>query len=202
MINMAALFGALLVLAFYPGVSSLTVAARSAAFGVKHGVMITLGIVTGDLLFIFITISGLSYITQSLSFVFLFIKYLGGAYLIWLGIGLWTSTTLTTVSNEVTEASISSSYLSGFFITLADVKAIFFYLVFFPAYIDLTTLTFVQTSILIAVSISAVILAKLSYVFIAYRTRLFLTSPGALKRINFIMGSIIAGTGLYLILKP
>ncbi|MCP4078025.1 MAG: hypothetical protein GY744_17785 [Gammaproteobacteria bacterium] len=47
--NMTALFGAMLILAFYPGVSSLTVATRSAASGFKHGLVATPGILSADL---------------------------------------------------------------------------------------------------------------------------------------------------------
>ncbi len=199
--NMTALFGAMLMLALYPGVSSLAVASRSAAYGFRQGLMTTLGIVSVDLIFIFVAISGLSLITESMSFVFLLIKYLGGTYLIWLGVQLWRSTEKIAPSDKLSKTSLFTSFLNGFLITLADVKAIFFYLVFFPAYIDLTSLSFLQTSILLIISISAVALAKLCYAFMADQTRVFFNKPGTLKRINIIVGAIMAITGLFLILK-
>ena len=199
--TMTALFGAMLILAFYPGVSSLTVAARSAAFGFKHGLMTTLGILSGDLFFIFIAISGLAFIAETMNTLFLIIKYLGGAYLIWLGIKLWISTKQISSTEKITETSILSSFMSGLLITLSDVKAIFFYLVFFPAYIDLTTLSAVQIGILVSVSITAVALAKLSYALLAHRARVVLNKPSTLKSINIVVGCIMVGTGLYLITK-
>ncbi|MBT3204760.1 MAG: LysE family translocator [Gammaproteobacteria bacterium] len=199
--NMTALFGAMLILAFYPGVSSLAVAARSAAFGFKQGIVTTLGILSGDLLFIFIAISGLSYITESIGILFILIKYLGGAYLIWLGLGHWRKTAFITNPEKLNETSMLSSFMNGFLITLADVKAIFFYLVFFPAYIDLTSLTFIQTGILVLISISAVTVAKVSYALMTHRARTVLNKPGTLKGINIVVGCIMVGTGIYLILK-
>ncbi len=134
--------------------------------------------------------------------LFLFIKYLGGAYLVWPGIRIWISTRKTSDAEQITGTSILSSFMSGLLITLADVKAIFFYLVFFSAYIDLTTLSAIQTDILVSVSIAAVAMAKLSYALLAHRARAILNSPGTLKRINIVVGCIIVGTGLYLITKP
>ncbi len=91
--------------------------------------------------------------------------------------------------------------MNGLLITLADVKAIIFYLVFFPAYIDLTTLSFLQMGFLIFISISAVALAKVSYAIMAQRARTVLNQPGTLKGINIVVGCIMVGTGTYLILK-
>ena len=72
---------------------------------------------------------------------------------------------------------------------------------FFPAYIDLATLSVVQIGILVSVSIAAVALAKLSYALLAHRARVVLNNPATLKNINIVVGCIMVGTGLYLITK-
>ena len=87
--NIASLFRTMIVLASVPSVSTLTVSARSAASGFKHGIFITLGIVVGDNLYIILAIYGLPFLAEPSLLVWL--KYFGGAYLIWLGINLWRS---------------------------------------------------------------------------------------------------------------
>jgi threonine/homoserine/homoserine lactone efflux protein len=135
------LLGALIVLAIIPSVSVLAVTARSAAFGFTHGVLTALGIVAADILFILIAVYGLALVAELMGAQFKLVQYLGGAYLIWLGISLWRADTKARQSDEVKQSSHSSSFLTGFLITLGDQKAILFYLGFFPAFVDLSRMT-------------------------------------------------------------
>ena len=63
---------------------------------------------------------------------FSIVKYIGGAYLIWIGYSLLTSTHKTTITiKEANSAgNLSTSFLASFFLTLGDVKAILFMLVY------------------------------------------------------------------------
>lgn len=87
--TLAALAGVMLVAAAIPSVSVLAVSARSAAHGIAHGLAVSLGIVLGDVLFILVAIYGLALLAAALGEHFAWIHYLGGIYLIWLGLGLW-----------------------------------------------------------------------------------------------------------------
>ena len=77
--SIIALFGSMIVLAFIPSVSVLVVSARSAANGFTHGVFTTIGIVTGDIIFIILAIYGLSVLAEFMGSRFSLIKYPGGA---------------------------------------------------------------------------------------------------------------------------
>ena len=74
--------------ALVPGVSVLVVSARSATLGFFHGVLATLGIIVGDILFVLIALFGLSLLADIMGSHFDLIRYLAGLYLIWLGITL------------------------------------------------------------------------------------------------------------------
>ncbi len=89
--NSFALFGAIFALAIIPDASVFAVVARSIASGFTHGIIVTIDILIRDLVFIILTIFGLEAIAESMKGLFLFIKYLGGTYLIGLGIQLWRS---------------------------------------------------------------------------------------------------------------
>lgn len=82
-----ALFSAMVILAGIPSVSVLAVIIRSATFGFVHGVLTSLGIVAGDIIFIMVAIGGLSLLARLMGNLFVLIKYLGGVYLIFLGFG-------------------------------------------------------------------------------------------------------------------
>ncbi len=197
--SMVALFGAMVVLAFIPGVSAITVSARSAASGFNHGVFTTIGIVVGDIIFILLAIFGLSVLAETMDNLFVLVKYLGGAYLIWLGIALWRSRLNTAEADKTITASLMSSFLAGLFITLGDQKAILFYLVFFPAFLDLSRMSYFDVSIIIIIAAVAIVCAKLSYAYMAVRASLLLKNSSAMKKINIAAGSVMIGTGIFLV---
>ncbi|HEY9710372.1 MAG TPA: LysE family translocator [Oculatellaceae cyanobacterium] len=198
--TIVALFSAMVVLASIPSVSVLAVSTRSATSGFIHGVFTTLGIVVGDIIFIIIAIWGLSLLAETMGSLFVLIKYLGGAYLILLGIGLCRSKSQNLETVEVIETSLLSSFLTGLFITLGDQKATLFYLGFFPAFLDLSKVSYFDTSIIIAITIVAVGGVKLGYAFMADKARLLISSK-IRKGLNIAAGCVMIAVGVFLITK-
>ncbi|MEQ8975781.1 MAG: LysE family translocator [Coleofasciculus sp. C1-SOL-03] len=199
--TIVALFSTMVVLASIPSVSVLTVSTRSATSGFIHGVFTTLGIVVGDIIFILIAIWGLSLLAAKMGGLFFLIKYLGGAYLIGLGIGLCRANVNKVETAAVIESSWLSSFIAGLSITLADQKATLFYLGFFPAFIDLSQISYLDTIIIIAITTVAVGGVKLGYAFMADKARLLINSRTR-KGINMIAGCIMIGVGVFLMIKP
>lgn len=198
--SIVALFGGMAVLAFIPSVSVLTVSARSAVYGFIHGVFTTIGIVVGDIIFIALAIFGLSVIAQTMGSLFVLVKYLGGAYLIWLGIRLWKSKSKAVQAEGMIKPSLLSSFLTGLLITLADQKAILFYLGFFPAFLDLSAISYLDASIIILIAIVAVGGVKLCYAYMADRACL-LISFKTYQGINITAGIVMIAVGLFVMLK-
>jgi threonine/homoserine/homoserine lactone efflux protein len=191
----------MIVLALVPSVSVLAVTARAAAFGFSHGLFTTLGIVVADILFILIAVYGLALIAELMGDQFRIIQYIGAAYLIWLGISLWRSEARAHKTEELRQSSPLSSFLAGLLITLADQKAILFYLGFFPAFIDLSTMTPADTLIIIVIATLGVGGPKLVYAFLADRASALLQNSRALRGLNILAACIMIAVGLALLLK-
>jgi threonine/homoserine/homoserine lactone efflux protein len=199
--NIAALAGIMVLGALVPSVSVLAVSARSATLGFAHGVLTSVGIVVGDIVFILIAIYGLSVLADLMGNYFALIKYLGGAYLIWLGTALWRSKPKADGVEESSKTSMPSSFLTGLLITLADQKAILFYLGFFPAFIDSSALSLADTGIILVIATVAVGGPKLLYAFMAERAGLILRNTKATRAINIAAGSVMVGVGVFLVAK-
>ena len=199
--TITALFSFMIIGAFIPSVSTLAVVARSAAFGFAHGIFTSLGIVVGDMVFILIAIYGLSILADLMGDHFYLIQYLGGAYLIWLGVLLWRTKTKTDTPEAGNSASIASSFMTGLLITLGDQKAILFYLGFFPAFIHLTTFTVADTGIILLVTLVGVGTPKLVYAFMANKASQMLKDTRATHALNMLAGAVMIGVGLYLFFK-
>jgi threonine/homoserine/homoserine lactone efflux protein len=197
--SIAVLSGVMLVGALIPGISVLAVCARSAAFGLVHGIVTILGIVAGDIVFILIAIYGLSVLAGMMGNHFYLIKYLGGAYLVWIGIVLWRSKFSIAEIGKDSGTTLPSSFMTGLLITLGDQKAILFYLGFLPAFVDMPTISVLDTGVILLTAIVAVGGAKLFYAFMAHRVSQLLKNIRAVKAVNIAAGSVMIGAGAWLL---
>ena len=199
--SIAALFGTMIVLALLPSPSVFAVVARSMASGFTHGLVTVMGIVLGDFIFIILAIYGLAAIAETMDSLFVLVKYLGSAYLIWLGIELMRSRTKALEVENIRESSWLSNFLTGLSITLGDQKAIIFYMSFFPAFLDLSELSITDTGIIMAIAAIAVGGVKLGYAYLADRARFLFKSSQARKLMNLSAASVMIGTGIFLVIN-
>ncbi|WP_295878568.1 LysE family translocator [uncultured Thiohalocapsa sp.] len=159
------LFGILALLAASPSASVALVVTRSATAWIADGAAVAAGIVLGDLVFILLTVLGLSAAAEAMGSLFMALKYLGAAYLIWLGVSLFRTghkTTESAFSGRGT-GSLTASFLAGFALTLGDVKAILFYASLFPMLLDLAALRMLDVAVIVVTTIAAVGGVKLIY---------------------------------------
>ncbi|MEM7065520.1 MAG: LysE family translocator [Cyanobacteria bacterium P01_B01_bin.77] len=196
--SLISLFFTMVLLAALPSTSVLTVVARSLSAGFWHGGVTALGIVIGDIVFILFAVYGLAVLATQLVGIFVVIKCLGSAYLLTLGVTLWRAKTTAMKINEVEKPSWISSFLTGLLITLGDQKAVLFYIGFLPAFVDLSNLTVMDTSLIIAVAIAAVGGVKLAYAYMAGQAQRLLQQPKVHTLINRAAGTAMILTGLYL----
>ena len=188
------------LLALVPSVSVLAVTARAASSGFRHGAYVTLGIIAGDTVFIVLAIFGLHLLAATLGDAFVFIQYLGGAYLLWLGLRLWRAGGVPAAGQGTAGASPLSSVMTGLLITLGDQKAILFYLGFFPAFMDLKTLSWLDALAVVVIAAVAVGGVKLAYAWAASRAGAMIR-PRLGVVMNRIAGSLMLMVGIYLILR-
>lgn len=201
LLNLLTFGAAMFLLAASPGPGVFATLARALASGFSHAAVLVLGIVLGDIIFLLLAIYGLSSIAEFLGSFFTFVKYAGGLYLIWLGIGIWRSETNTKKVRGVREDSWKKNFLSGLSITLANPKVIFFYLGFLPTFVDLTRLTnfdVLAISVVVVVVLGSVLL---SYAFLATRASRIITSERNQTRLNRCAGSVMITAGGTILIK-
>ncbi len=183
-----------------PGMSVMLVVSRSTTAGLLHGVFVTMGIVVGDLLFILAAIFGLALLANAMGELFVAVRIVGGAYLIWLGISLLKSNERETQADAPTgQSSLLASFLSGLMLTLGDQKAIFFYLGFLPAFIDLTVMTMGDIVLVMLVTVVSVGGVKLAYAYAAVRAGLLLGGDRYIWLYR-LAGSVLILIGAYMLI--
>lgn len=197
------LFVIMAVLAALPSASVALVIARSATLGVANGIAVSAGIVLGDLIFILLAIFGLSVVAEAMGGMFMLIKYLGAAYLLWLGFSLLTSkSSITiTVDKKIGKRNLATSFLAGLFLTLGDIKAIIFYVSLFPVFINLSMLHLADILIIISVMVASVGGVKVLYAFSATKLASMARNHKLDNAARKTAGSFMVGAGSWLIIK-
>jgi len=202
LVEIIALFVVMTILALVPSASVALVVARSSTAGFLNGSAVAAGIVVGDLVFVFLAVLGMAALADVMGGLFLILRYLAGAYLIWFGISILRSNPLSHVKASGRSGStLSASFLSGLILTLGDVKAILFYASLFPAFIDLGVITALDIAIVVILTIVSVGGVKLGYAYFAKRVVSFVKGSHAERTVKYTAGGFMVATGAYLMAK-
>lgn len=198
--TIAALFGTMLVLAIAPGPSDFAVVSRSIASGFTQGLIMIGGIVIADFIFIGLAVYSLAEVAESMSSLFVLVKYACGAYLIWLGVGSLKSQPKVEGVPRTREISGYSSFLGGLLITLGDPKAILFYMGLFPAFVDLSNISIPDTIVIMLTATMVVGGVKISYAYLADKAKLLFENSGIRQKVDRVAGGVLVCTGIFLLL--
>lgn len=203
LIDSLAFFVIMITLSAIPGASVALVVTRSISLGIGNGLAVILGIVLADLLFILFAILGLSALAEAMGSLFLVIRYIAGAYLVWLGYSLLIvkNKTVISLNKSNSTGSLASSFLAGFFLTLGDIKAIFFYASLLPGFIELSSLNVSDTLSIITITIISVGGVKIAYAVSAIKAINIPRISNFENMAKKTAGVFMLGAGSYLIIK-
>jgi threonine/homoserine/homoserine lactone efflux protein len=180
-----------------PGPGIAAIVARSLAHGFKGAPAFVAGFVAGDLLWFSIAATGLAALARTAATVFVVIKWAGVVYLLYLAWGLWTAPAeRVAVGQDDSRQHGWRAFVASLMLTLANPKAILFFLALLPTVVDLASMNvvrFVEISAAIIIVLPAVLF---SYVFLAARARQLFTTPKAVRRLNRSSGVAMAGAAV------
>jgi len=127
---------AALALIVSPGPAVLFVVARSLEQGRIAGIVSTLGITFASLIHVVFAAIGLSALLMKSAIAFSVIKYLGAAYLIYLGIRTLTTKAQAHSVGDVEPVQLSKLFVQGFIVNIFNPKTALFFLAFLPQFVD------------------------------------------------------------------
>jgi len=124
------------VLLLTPGPAVLYIVARSVEQGRAAGLVSVLGIHLGTIVHITAAAVGLSALIVSSALAFAVIKYLGAAYLIWIGIRTFLAKDPDPRAPRVRAEPLRRVFRDGFVVNLFNPKTAIFFLAFLPQFVD------------------------------------------------------------------
>ena len=162
---------AALLMNISPGPSNLYVIARSIAQGTLGGLVAAMGLAVGSMVHVIATVLGLSVIFSQSPTVYLIVKLLGAAYLIYLGINYWRASNKghKQAVKAVTKKPLLSVFYESIVVEVTNPKTALFFIALLPQFVSpeegpiamqflvlglIVTLSAIPCDILVAVSAS------------------------------------------------
>ncbi|MGO4570335.1 LysE family translocator [Microvirga sp. 2TAF3] len=124
------------VLLLTPGPAVIYIVARSIEQGRAAGLVSVLGIHLGTIVHITAAAVGLSALLVSSALAFAVVKYLGAAYLIWIGIRTLMAKDPDPERPKVPAEPLRRVFRDGFVVNLFNPKTAIFFLAFLPQFVD------------------------------------------------------------------
>ena len=177
-----------------PGPGVAAVIARALAKGTRGAPAFIAGFLIGDLVWFTLAVTGLAALAQTAHLVFVAVKYVGAAYLLYLAYRLWTAPARVGDAEATIDAGQKplQLFLGSLALTLANPKTMIFFLALLPTVVELERLTVVGfLEIVVAISIVLPIVLG-GYVLLADRARTMFKSERAVRRINRGTGAAMA----------
>lgn len=125
-----------LVLLLTPGPAVLYILARSIEQGRAAGLVSVLGIHLGTIVHIAAAAIGLSALVVSSPAAFSAVKYLGAAYLVWLGVRTLMARDVAPGAPVPSAGSLRTVFRDGFVVNVLNPKMAMFFLAFLPQFVD------------------------------------------------------------------
>jgi threonine/homoserine/homoserine lactone efflux protein len=119
-----------------PGPDMLYVISRGMAHGPRVGILSALGVICGILVHTTAAAFGLTLILQSSAFAFPVVKYVGAAYLTYLGIKAWRDKSAFRLQTLTSVVSSRAVFWQGVLSNVLNPKIAVFFLAFLPQFVD------------------------------------------------------------------
>ena len=188
------LFAAALALAAgSPGPSIAALIARVLTRGARDVLPFLAAMWIGEAVWLSFAVLGLAAIAEAFHYVFLAIKWIGVAYLLYLAWKMWFAPVSTDGGALPEAGSARKLFFAGMTVTLGNPKIMMFYLALLPTIIDLNSVSVAGWAELVAVMLAVLTAVDLLWVLLAAKARILLRSSRAMKIANRASAGLMAG---------
>ena len=179
-----------------PGPTILLVISYSLIRGRQAVFALLLGVGLGDIVAMILSFIGVGLLLQTVTIAFQFLKWIGAAYLIWLGIRMWRSASESMELSAITDNKVWHAIMANaFVITALNPKSIVFFLAFLPQFINSEKPFITQSLILGSTFLMLAIISVLFYSMLASFTGQQMQLSLIHRWTNRIGGSLLIGAG-------
>ncbi|WP_349361292.1 LysE family translocator [Stappia sp.] len=183
-----------------PGPTILLVVSYALGHGRKVATATVAGVAAGDFTAMTASMLGLGALLATSATLFTALKWIGGAYLVYLGIKLWRAPAAPMVTPtdtaQPTRDPAGRIFLHTFAVTALNPKSIVFFVAFLPQFIDPARPLLSQMVILELTFLTLATANAAAYGLLASAARGTIQKPAVQRLVNRTGGSLMIGAGL------
>ncbi|WP_430396517.1 LysE family translocator [Ferrovibrio sp.] len=184
------------VMLLIPGPTVLLVVSYALGQGWRAALPMAAGVALGDFTAMTLSMLGLGALLAASATVFTLLKWVGAAYLIYLGIKLWRAGDALQAEPRRDAASAAKMLGHAWLVTALNPKSITFFVAFLPQFLDpaadfwLQMLVFEVTFLVLATANAA------GYALVAGKARQAVGNPRVIRAVNRTGGALLVGAGV------
>ncbi len=184
------------VLLVIPGPTVLLVVSYALGQGWRTALPMAIGVALGDFTAMTLSMLGLGALLATSATLFTVLKWVGAAYLVYLGIKLWRAGGTLDAAPRTDAVSAAKMLGHAWLVTALNPKSITFFVAFLPTFLDpkadfLTQMLVFETTFLVLAFANA-----FGYALVASRARRLASDPRALGIVNKVGGGLLVGAGV------
>ncbi|QFT30999.1 Homoserine/homoserine lactone efflux protein [Labrenzia sp. THAF82] len=182
---------ATLIVLAVPGPTIMLVVSYALSQGRKSAAASVMGVGLGDATAAIVSLMGLGAILATSATAFAILKWIGAAYLVWLGIKMWRSRPAALGPHEVEDVPAKKIFWHAYVVTALNPKGIVFFMAFLPHFIAPQAAVTPQLILLGSTFVILGILNAAIYALAAAAIGTKLRSPSLMRLVNRIGGGFL-----------
>ncbi|MCL1037595.1 LysE family translocator [Shewanella submarina] len=187
--------------AITPGMCMTLAMTLGMSIGVRRTLWMMLGELVGVAVVAISAVIGVAALMLKYPVIFEFLKWVGGAYLIYIGINMWRSRgKMAIVEGAPPEVSNIALISQGFITAIANPKGWAFMVSLLPPFINVEQSVAPQLAALVLIILMTEFSSMLAYASGGKTLRIFLSRGDNIRWLNRIAGTLMVGVGLWLAL--
>jgi homoserine/homoserine lactone efflux protein len=190
---------ATIVLSLSPGPGAFSSMSSGLHYGFRRGMWNGIGMQLASLILLGIVAVGLGAILLASESLFALVKWIGVAYLIYLGIVTWRAPARGFVDTDDGRAHTAREiFMRGFWVNITNPKGIIFFAAVFPQFIDIARPQAPQYAILAATTFVVDVIVMAGYCALAAKVMSAMKDERHLRWINRTLGGAFVAAGVAL----
>ncbi len=185
------------ILLAIPGPTVLLIISYALGHGRKPAAAIVAGVALGDLTSMTASMLGLGAVLATSAAIFTALRWIGGAYLVYLGIKLWRAPIQAADIDDAPKANPLRMFGHSYVVTALNPKGIIFFVAFVPQFLDATRPFLPQVVTLEATFLTMATVNAALFAVLAAAAREKLRQPRVQRVVNRAGGSLLIGAGLF-----
>ncbi|WP_157015646.1 LysE family translocator [Mesorhizobium xinjiangense] len=192
----AAFAAASAILLLIPGPTILLVVSYALGQGWRTALPMAAGVALGDFTAMTLSMLGVGALLMASATVFTILKWIGAAYLVYLGIKLFRAGGTLDAKPRTTATPPAKMLGHAWLVTALNPKSITFFVAFLPQFIDRSGSFWTQMAIFETTFLALAFANALAYALVASRAGRAVANPRLMRLFNRTGGSLLVGAGV------